>query len=62
MLVPIYLDFGNGFVRIGSAHLTGNSSLDVGPVKLGGPAKRASICAMNDVLTLSIQNSAQSAK
>jgi hypothetical protein len=62
MLVPIYLDFGKGLVRIGSAHLTGNSSMDVGPVKLGEPAKRASICAQDDVLALSIQNSGQSSK
>ena len=62
MLIPIYLDFGKGFARIGAAHMTGNSTLDVGPIKLGQPAKRASICALNDVLALSIQNSGQSAK
>jgi hypothetical protein len=57
MLVPIYLDFGKGFARIGSAHITGNSSLDLGPIKLGEPAKRATICAMDDVLALSVQTS-----
>ena len=56
MLVPIYLDFGRGLVRIGAAKIIGNSSIDVN-IKLGQPAKRAAICAQNDVLALSIQNS-----
>lgn len=56
MLVPIYLDFGRGLVRIGAAKVIGNSSIDVN-IKLGQPAKRAAICAQNDVLALSIQNS-----
>jgi len=29
MLVPIYLDFGKGFVRIGAANITGNSSVEL---------------------------------
>jgi aminopeptidase N len=57
MLVPIYLDFGKGFARIGAAHITGNSSLDLGPIKLAEPAKRATICALDDVLALSVQTS-----
>jgi hypothetical protein len=56
MLIPIYVDFGQGFVRIGSAHITGNSSLEIKDIKLGEPVKRAAICVMNDVLALSIQN------
>jgi peptidase M1-like protein len=56
MLVPIYLDFGKGWVRLGSATIVGNNSLDLGNIKLPGPAKRAAICVMNDVLALSIQN------
>ena len=55
MLVPIYLDFGKGLVRIGAAKVIGNSSVDLN-VKLPQPAKRAAICAQNDVLALSIQN------
>ncbi|PYS30383.1 MAG: hypothetical protein DMF75_16065 [Acidobacteria bacterium] len=57
MLVPIYLDFGKGWVRLGNATLIGNSSVDLTNVKLPSPAKRASICAMDDALALSIQNS-----
>jgi hypothetical protein len=55
MLVPIYLDFGKGLIRIGAANIVGNSSVELN-VKLAQPAKRAAICAQNDVLALSIQN------
>jgi Carboxypeptidase regulatory-like domain/Peptidase family M1 domain len=56
MRVPIYVDFGKGMVRIGSANLTGNSSVELNNVKIAKPIKRAAICALNDVLALSIQN------
>jgi hypothetical protein len=56
MLVPIYIDFGKGFVRIGSANITGNASVEIKDLKLGQPVKRAAICAMDDVLALSVQN------
>ncbi|HEY3026066.1 MAG TPA: carboxypeptidase regulatory-like domain-containing protein [Pyrinomonadaceae bacterium] len=59
MLVPIYLDLGKGWSRLGSATLVGNSSLDLKDVKLPAPAKRAALCAMNDVLALSINNTRQ---
>ena len=57
MLVPIYLDLGKGWIKVGSANITGNNSVDMKDVKLPAPAKRAAICAMNDVLALNIQNS-----
>ena len=57
MLVPLYLDMGTGWVKIGSATLTGNSSVELKDIKLGQPAKRAAICALADVLALNIQNS-----
>src|SRR5437762_3399941 len=41
MLVPIYLDFGNGWVRLGNATLIGNSSVDLKNVNLSSPAKRS---------------------
>jgi hypothetical protein len=56
MLVPIYVDFGKGLTRIGSATLRGNTSVELNDLKLGQPIKRAAICAMDDVLALSIQN------
>ena len=57
MLVPIYLDLGKGWVKAGSANITGNSTLELKDVKLSAtPVKRAAICMMNDVLALNIQN------
>ncbi|HEX9422423.1 MAG TPA: carboxypeptidase regulatory-like domain-containing protein [Pyrinomonadaceae bacterium] len=55
MAVPLYLDFGKGWTRLGSALIQGNSSVDVN-VKLPGVPKRAAIAALNDVLALSIEN------
>ena len=57
MLVPVYADFGKGFVRIGAATITGNSSVELKNVKFPTVANRAAICALDDILALSIQNS-----
>lgn len=57
MLVPVYVDFGKGWIRIGAATITGNSTVDLNNIKLPPGAKRAAICAEDDVLALSIQNS-----
>ena len=56
MLVPVYVDYGKGWVKFGSATVVGNSSVDLTNVKLPQPAKRAAICAQADVLALNIQN------
>ena len=56
MLIPLYLDFGNGWIKIGAAHLTGNTSLNLNHIQLAQSAKRASVCALDDVLALSVQN------
>ena len=56
MLVPVYIDYGKGFVKLGSATLIGNSSVDLKDVKLPSAAKRAAACALDDVLALHIQN------
>lgn len=57
MLVPLYADFGKGWIRLGSATMIGNSSVDITNLKLPMAPKKAAICALNDVLALSIQNS-----
>ena len=55
MVVPVYLDYGKGWTKLGSATIVGNSSVDLN-VKLSSVPKRAAIAALNDVLALSIQN------
>ena len=56
MLIPLYLDFGNGWIKIGAAHLTGNTSINLNNIQLAQAAKRASVCALDDVLALSVQS------
>jgi len=57
MLVPIYMDTGKGWAKLGSATMVGNRSVDIKDLKLPVVPKRMSICAMNDVLATSIENS-----
>ncbi len=55
MLVPLYLDFGKGWTKLGSATIAGNSSVDLN-LKLPAVPKKAAIAVLNDVLATSIQN------
>jgi hypothetical protein len=57
MLVPVYVDYGKGWSRMGSAMINGNKSIELNNEKLPRPAKRVALCALDDVLALSIQNS-----
>jgi hypothetical protein len=57
MLVPIYVDMGKGWAKLGSATMVGNRTFDIKDLKLPVVPKRMSICAMNDVLATSIENS-----
>ncbi len=57
MLVPVYIDSGKGWVKVGAAMMTGNRSVDLTAVKLPQAANRAAICALDDILALSTQNS-----
>jgi aminopeptidase N len=59
MLVPLYVDFGKGWVKLGSAVMIGNTSVDISNMKLPAVPKKAVVCALNDVLAASIQNSKQ---
>jgi hypothetical protein len=56
MVVPVYLDFGKGWIRLGQASIKGNSTVDLGQVKLPQTPKRAAVCALKDVLALSVDN------
>jgi hypothetical protein len=55
MLVPIYVDFGKGWVRLGTATMVGNATVDLPPIKLPPGLKKATLCAMHDVLATSIE-------
>ena len=57
MLVPVYADFGKGWVKVGAGMMTGNTSTELKGVKLPQAAKRVAVCALDDILALSIQNS-----
>jgi hypothetical protein len=59
MPVPVYIDYGKGWVKLGVAKMIGNATLDLGRVPISKGAKRVAICAMNDVLALKIQNNKQ---
>ncbi|HWN08432.1 MAG TPA: carboxypeptidase regulatory-like domain-containing protein [Pyrinomonadaceae bacterium] len=56
MPVPLYVDYGKGWVRLGVAAIAGNSTVDLGKIPLPKGVKRAAICALSDVLALKIQN------
>ena len=56
MLVPVYVDFGKGWAKLGSATMVGNTTLELKNLKLPGTPKRVAICALNDVLATSISN------
>ena len=56
MLVPLYVDFGQGWKRVGSATMTGNTTVEMQNVQLPQAPKRAAVAALNDVLALQIEN------
>jgi len=56
MLVPIYVDYGKGWTRLGSAMIPGNSSVDLKDIKLPQAPKRLALAVMNDVLATNIEN------
>ena len=48
---------GKGWAKLGSAVIAGNNTAEIKDLKLGAVPKRMSVCAMNDVLATSIENS-----
>ncbi|MEZ5428275.1 MAG: M1 family aminopeptidase [Pyrinomonadaceae bacterium] len=56
MLVPIYVDFGKGWVYLGSARMVGNSTVDLGGIKLPTKPKKVAVAALEDVLAEKIEN------
>ena len=55
MLVPLYIDVGKGWAKLGSARLVGNTSVDITDLKLPVVPKRVGVASMNDVLATSIE-------
>jgi carboxypeptidase family protein/peptidase M1-like protein len=55
MLVPLYVDMGKGWAKLGAARMTGNTTIDIKDLKLPAVPKRVTVCAMNDVLATSIE-------
>lgn len=56
MLVPVYVDFGKGWQKIGAAPLAGNTTFDLPNIPLPQSPKRVALAAFNDVLALNIEN------
>lgn len=56
MAVPLYLDFGNGWIKLGNVTLVGNKEFDLGAIELPQAPKKAAICALSDVLATKIEN------
>jgi hypothetical protein len=56
MIVPLYVDFGKGWMKLGSITIIGNTSVDIKDVVLPQAPEKAAVCVMNDVLATSIQN------
>ena len=53
-LVPVYVDFGKGWVKLGAGPIRGNNSLELNNIKAAAPIKKAAICVFNDVLVTGI--------
>lgn len=56
MLVPVYVDLGKGWVRLGAATIRGNSTTELGQIRLPQAPKRVAIAPYKDVLALSVEN------
>lgn len=56
MVVPLYLDFGNGWVSAGNVTIVGNKSFDLGNIQLPREPKKVAICALSDILATKIEN------
>jgi len=56
MHVPLYLDFGGGWVSAGSVLLVGNKTFDLGSIPLPKEPKKAAILALSDVLATKVEN------
>jgi hypothetical protein len=56
MPMPIYLDFGQGWVELGKVTIVGNNSIELKDIELPMMPKKAAISALSDVLASKIEN------
>lgn len=56
MIVPIYVDYGKGWVKLGSATTFGTKPVVLNNLKLPQVPKKFALAVMNDVLATSIEN------
>ncbi len=56
MRVPVYVDLGKGWLRLGAANITGNKTIEIKNIKLPSAPKRVAVGAHQDVLALDIDN------
>jgi hypothetical protein len=59
MIVPLYLDFGKGWVYLGTTTMVGNTSTDLKNIGLPAEPKKVAVAALDDVLAEKIENSKQ---
>ena len=55
MPVPVYVDFGDGFVSLGTVTMVGNKSFDLTDIPLPKVPKRVTVAALHDVLATEIE-------
>ena len=55
MPVPIYFDFGEGFVSLGTVTMVGNKTFELNNVQLPKVPKKVTIAALSDVLATEIK-------
>ncbi len=56
MPIPIYVDYGKGWVELGKATIVGNKTYELNGIVLPAKPKKMAILALNDVLASSIKN------
>ena len=56
MQVPLYADFGKGWLYVGSVQMAGNTTFDLNNIILPTAPKRVAIAALQDVLAEKIEN------
>ena len=53
--VPIYIDFGKGWVELGKATLVGNTTYELKNIPLGAKPRKVAILALKDVLATKVK-------